>query len=363
MLETVREYAIDRLQQAGEAEETYRAFADHWSNVISPLSADLKAGDPDATAMVEADNANIRAALAWALGGQPGQGFVDPADPTLGAQLCTAMGSYWALTQVREGSAWMTRALECAADEPAAVRAALSFLGGVLYDEEGRDAEAQASLTKAMELFREVGDRSGEARAVNSLGVVARGRGELDQARTFFRSGLELRQDLGMPISNTLNNLGVVATDAGDLEAARDYFQRELELDEAAGDRDGVATARSNLAGVALRSGDVETAEGFLRQSLPGFVEVADTVGIAEDLERFAEAALLREDLQRAAMLYAAATQYREEEGVPQPRIDRERQDELIADIRSRLAPEEFDVSWSRGQSMTSEAAVEEALA
>ena len=353
MLETVREYAVDRLTLADEAEGTYRAFASHWGQVIQELSADLTAGNPDAIATVEADNDNIRAALAWAFGGQSGQGFTDPANPALGAQICAAMGSYWALSHVREGSAWMTRALECAAGEPAQVQAMLRFRAGVLYDEEGRDGEAVASLTTAMGLFRQIGDRTGEARAVNSLGVVARGRGELERARSYLQASLALRQELGWGISTTLNNLGLVAMDAGDPDAARDYFLRELELDEAAGDREGIATARSNLAALALEADDVETAEAYLRQSLPTFAEIADTVGIAGDLEHSAETARLRNAAERAITLFAAATRYRQQEGIPQQKVDRERQDGLIEDLRSRVAAESFDAAWARGADLS----------
>ena len=103
------------------------------------------------------------------------------------------------------------------------MQATLRFRAGVLYDQEGRDGEAVASLTTAMELFQQVGDRTGEARAVNSLGVVARGRGELDRARSYLQASLALRDELGWGISTTLNNLGLVAMDAGDQDAARDH--------------------------------------------------------------------------------------------------------------------------------------------
>ena len=252
----------------------------------------------------------------------------------------------------------MARALECAAGEPAQMQATLRFRAGVLYDQEGRDGEAVASLTTAMELFQQVGDRTGEARAVNSLGVVARGRGELDRARSYLQASLALRDEPGWGISTTLNNLGLVAMDAGDQDAARDYFLRELELDEAAGDRDGIATARSNLAAVALEAGDVETAEAYLRQSLPMFAEIADTVGIAGDLEHFAETARLRNAAERAIALFAAATRYRQMEGIPQSKIDSERQDKLIADLRSRVAAESFDAAWEGGANLSINEAV-----
>jgi predicted ATPase len=361
MLETVREYAMERLKAEGEADATHGRAASHWLSLVAPIAEELHAGAPEALATVENDYDNIRGALHWALGGAPGQSWRDPSDAALGTKLSAAMGAFWQLTHVREGSAWMTRALECAIDQPAELRAALSFLAGVLYDGEGRVSDARASLTASLALFRETGDKGGEARALNSLGVVARGSGELEEARSLFEDGLKLRRELGMPITTALNNLGVVATDRGDLEEARDHYARALELDELADDRVGVATDRSNLAAVALRARDVAEAEAMLRQSLPGFAEAGDTVGIAEDLERWAEAALLRGELERAAVLFAAASALRQAEGIPQPAIDRRRQDGLIADLRTRLA-DPFPAAWERGEALSPEAAIAYAL-
>jgi predicted ATPase/class 3 adenylate cyclase/Tfp pilus assembly protein PilF len=361
MLETVREYALERLIAESEVDAVQRRAAAFWLGVFAPLGPDLHSGLPDALAAVEDDYGNIRAALAWELGGVPGQPFAEPADAALGAELCGALGPFWALSMVREGSGWMTRALQCAADQPTALRARLSFLAGVLFDQEGRDTDAEAILSHALALFQEIGDHVGEARATNSLGVVARGRGDLEDARARFEEGLRLRERLGMSITNTLNNLGVVATDQDRLDEARALFTRAIELDWAADDRVGVATARSNLAAVALRSGDVAGAEELLRRSLSGFIEAGDTVGIAEDLERSAEAAVLREQLERAATLYGAAAALRDDESIPQPPIDRERQDGLVRDLRARLG-EPFAAAWEHGGIMSRDSAVAFAL-
>jgi predicted ATPase/class 3 adenylate cyclase len=362
MLETVREYALERLVDEREVDAAYRRCASYWISIVDPLKSDLHAGDPDALRVVEGDYENIRAALGWALGGVPGRGYTDPADPLLGAGLSATLAPFWTLRHVREGSAWMARALECVKDQPLEMRAPLLFTAGVLSDLQGRDVEAEGSLVQALALYRQVGDEIGQARALNSLGVVARGRGDLDDARSRFEEGLELRGRLGMPVSHTLNNLGVAATDQGQFDEARQLFTRVLQLDEAANDRVGVATARSNLAAVALRSGDLSAAAEFLGQSLPGFVDAGDAIGIAEDIERYAEVAGAREDLDRAAMLFAAAAALRDAEGIPHAAVDRRRQATLLSDLRTRLGDRAFDNAWGRGEAMSRASAIALAL-
>lgn len=353
MLETVAEYARERLAQAAEAHAAQSRAAAYWIETVVPLRTGLTAGAPEALAVIEGDYTNILTSLAWALGGSLGRPHGDPADPALGAVLTSAMGSFWALRHVRDGSAWMARALECSTELQAELRAELSFQAGVVFDGGGRDTDAESNLRNALALFQQVGDRTGEARAANSLGVVARGRGDLQEARTRFEQGLSLRRELGMPLSNALNNVAVVATDLGDYESARRVFAQALELDLAANDIEGVATGRSNLAAVALRTGNAAGAAELLALSLPGFIEAGDLIGVAEDFERFAELAMLREEFQRAAVLFGASSALRQEEGIPQPKIDLRQTEGLVADVRARLGEAAFSAAYARGELMS----------
>ncbi len=355
MLETIREYAVDRLGACEDAEEICRAHAEYFLGIAR--EAEAAYDGPDAVAAVnrlEQEHDNLRSALEWALG----------SDPALGAGLAAELGGFWYRhTHVVEGAAWLERAAAVDDGSDPQRRARILHHLGVLSDLK-RAPDAARYLEEAIELYRGTDDVARLTRAMNSLGIVARNGGDLRRSRQLLEECLAMRRQLGEPglISVTTCDLGVVAVDEGDLDAAEAYFRESLEIDRETGDEPGVAVNIGNLGWVELARGRVEAARPLVREALQRFDEVGDREGLAEALEQ--SAVLVGRDgrPEAAARIAGSAAGLREAIGVPPASdYDRERLEQGLEPVRSALG-DAFAAAFAEGRALDDAAAVAQAL-
>ncbi len=355
MLETIREYAVDRLGACEDAEEICRAHAQYFLGIAR--AAEAAYDGPDAVAAVnrlEQEHDNLRSALEWALS----------SDPALGSELAAELGGFWYRhTHAVEGGMWLARAAAAADGSDPLLRARILHNLGVLTDLQ-RGPEAARYLEEAVALYRETDDLRRLTRSMNSLGIVTRNSGDLPRARELLEECLAMRRELGDRglISVTTCDLGVVAVDEGDLDAAEAYFRESLEIDRETGDEPGVAVNVGNLGWVALARGRVEEARPLVREALRGFDEVGDREGLAEALEQ--SAVLVGRDgrPEVAARIAGSAAGLRETIGVPPASAyDRERLEQGLEPVRSALR-DRFDAEFAEGLALDTDAAVAQAL-
>ena len=142
---------------------------------------------------------------------------------------------------------------------------------GVLLDQQADKQGAAVVLEEAIELFRQVGDRAGLARALNSLGSASRTVGSTTRARELFEEALRIRAELGDDdgISVTTFNLAQLAMDDGDFATARRLFERSNQIDTALGEEWGAAIGSLGIATAAVAEGDLEVAAPRLRCRRP----------------------------------------------------------------------------------------------
>jgi tetratricopeptide (TPR) repeat protein len=323
--------------------------------------------ESDAALRLAADQDNLRAALRFTLGGGPGapQPGEEPADGELGLRLAIGLGPFWLLSGAREGSAWLERAIHVARAHSHQLQAKVYFWSGVLLDIQFREEEAERCLLESLARVRQFSDPPFEARLLNSLGVVARSRGELERAHDLLDESLALRTGMeGAPgVATVLNNLAVVAVDEGDLDAARGHLERALDLERVGGNLEGIATCLGNLASVALRGGDVRRARPLIAESLHNFVRIGDRLGIAEDLEHAADAASQLGQPDRAAQLFGAAETMRASEGLYRTDVDAAHYRELVDRVRGELGQAAYAQAFTAGCAMSRDAAISAALA
>jgi predicted ATPase/class 3 adenylate cyclase len=362
MLSTIREFALEQLgANPLEDVETRRRHAAHWLALAERLAPDLERGTDAALRLID-EQENLRTALRYTLGtdaGHPAQA------PDIGLALTIALGRFWTLNAAREGSVWLERAVAVAADADLLTQGQLYFWSGVLLDEQFRGDEAERCLQEALMRFRDLNDRHWQARVLNSLGVVARSKGELDRARNLLSQSLAIRREIGPEerLAAVLSNLGVVAADEGHLEDAKGFLEASLEIDRRTGNLDGIATGVGNLGGVAMRLGNLDEGERMIAESLRLFARVADVLGIADDLEHAAEAAALRSQHARAARLLGAVETIRLKEGLRMPEVDVKRYRAIADGIRDALGLDAYAKAYNSGCTLTRDTAVEEAIA
>jgi tetratricopeptide (TPR) repeat protein len=184
---------------------------------------------------------------------------------------------------------------------------ALGNLGVVAFDR--GDDQAAALLEESLALAREIGDQVLIATALNDLGIAARGRGDLDRAEPLYQESLALRRRAGSgsEIARTLNNLGEIAIDRRDFVRAGQLFGESLSLYRDAGDRWGAAGALIGLAWATQLQGDAPRAAALLEESLSLYGEVGDRRSAALAALDLADALRDSGDLRKAVVQYRDA--------------------------------------------------------
>lgn len=275
MLETIREYALELLGSGPEYEPTCRAHAHYFLALAERAEPELT-GPEQARWLdrLEAEHDNFRAVLAWA----EATGGVE-----LGLRLGAALWRFWAArAYLREGRSRLA-ALAALPGERTAARARALSGEAILASEMADFRAARPLLTESLAIWRELGDASGAAVALNHLGWAAAQSGEYAHARALSNEALALNRSLGETrgVAVSLNNLGFVAHYEGDYARARVLHEESAALRRELGDRRGYAFALTNLAWAEQGAGAREQAAARLEEALAILTELEDKQLIA----------------------------------------------------------------------------------
>ncbi|MGH3144794.1 MAG: hypothetical protein ACRDTR_03235, partial [Rubrobacter sp.] len=361
MLEPVRQYAWEKLEESGESEEVRRRHAGHYLALGERAGSKLKGPEqPTWLGRLETELGNLRAAIRWSIE----RGETEA--------LARTAWSMWKFCSLRghqdEGRRWMEEALARASDPlPASVRARLLYvaatLGQGLRDFESTRPLAEESLT----LFRRLEDKHGMADALGTAGLIAFGQERYEEGLAYLEESVDVNLELGRKRAAGAM-LGYAATGPllqGDLTRARRLAERALSLvRESQGARDVVYVALHPLAAVARAEGDHEGAARLLEESLMLSAEIENESNVAYCLEGLATIAADEDELERAARLWGAAETLLEKiEILTYPHaFDRSLHQRQVADARARLEAEVWKGAWAQGRAMTLEQAVEYAV-
>jgi predicted ATPase/class 3 adenylate cyclase len=357
MLETIREYAAERLEEAGQAEAQRAAHAGHYLAFAKRAAPELRRSAAAVwVGRLERDHDNVRAALRWALGS---------GEHETALRLAVAVLMFWYTRgYLTEGRRWLDAGMAAGAAVPAELRASALSAMGILAWEQGDLAQAAALYQDALMLQRELGDRAGSARTLGNLAWVALHEGDLERAAPLCEESLALframEDDTGTAIA--LNRLGSLARQRGDLEAARAAYEESLALRRAAGDPRGVAVVTDNLARLALAQGTYERARALFQESLVSARRLGDREGLTSVLEGLAELAVAMGQHEPAATLLASAGRLRIEIAAPVRPVDRAEHEGLLRAVRDALSAAAHAAAWAKGETMTDEQAAAYAL-
>jgi predicted ATPase len=315
--ELVRQYAGEKLEQAGEVEGTKNKHVMYYLGLVEAAEPMLhSAARGSWLEPLDREYDNLRTALAWS------QGPLGSAET--GLRLAAAMGGFWwAHGYLREGRAWLVAALtQPGADAPSLARArALHWAGSmasfqgdiearrVCLDEclalyrvlgdrrrsaglladlgiitlwEGDHTQAAALFEESLALFRELGDRSGIAYVQQGIATIARDQCDFDRAHALYAESLAVWRDLKdkSVIADALNIMGDAMRQQGDYIRAAAVYQEALALSEEAGDLFHITLVRSNLGRVAHAQGDDAQALALLEASVAWFRDAGHTWGL-----------------------------------------------------------------------------------
>jgi len=294
MLETIREYALDRLEADGELSNMRRRHAAYYLALAETAAPELQGPRQiDGFARLEANHANLCVALEW----------FATVDAASGLRLANALhGFWWMRCYLAEGRMWLERMLAQVA-EPSLLRASALSGAGLLAYRQGDYVASQAFHTKSLDIWRLFDDRSGIAISLDALGHVALHRGDYALARSLFEDSLDLSQQLGdrRAIAGAYRALGLVAAHQCNDERAVPLYNDSLAIARAIDDRHGIAITLSNLGDVLRCRQEYAQAAQRYAESLPLFRELGDQHGIAWGLHNLGHIALAEGDAPRAA--------------------------------------------------------------
>ena len=391
LLETIRQYAHEKLEQSGEVKETRNRHLNYFVQWAENADPCLGGGEQILWLQrFEIEHDNLRAALEWS------QAASETGE--LGLRLAAASGSFWGLhDHISEGRMRLATALankgaqgqtlaradalhracllafyqsdysvtRTLAEEsldisgkqgPAGrlgVANALEMLAEVA-SETGDYSTAFKLYEKALLLYREVGNLGSIGATLKMLGWSAMRTGDYGQARLWLEEALVVCRQTGdlHQITSTLAGLGELATRTGHYKSADGLLEESLNICRRIGEKWNIAIVLGSLGWAALRRQDFGKMRELLRESLSIRRETGDRGGMAWCLEKLAEAASLQGGQQKAARIFGAASALRAPVGSVIDPADIPDHDRLVSELQTALGKEAFAVAWAEGKSM-----------
>jgi predicted ATPase/DNA-binding SARP family transcriptional activator/DNA-binding CsgD family transcriptional regulator len=361
MLEPVRQYAREKLDRAGEAEEARRRHTDFFLDLAERAEPELMGPRPAPwLGRLAEEHDNIRAALSWALGPAAAEDRTE-----VGLRTAAALERFWLVHGPSEGRGWLERGLAKGGASPDVRARALGQAGWIALFQGSQD-RAIAMLEESLVLFKELGDRAGMATSLTNLGFAVAHSGDSRRVAAMREEAEALRREPleKHTLAHLLHFLAMAALDAGDLEQALALPAQSLRLHRELEDIRGTAMSLTALGMITLEADETERAEGFFVEGLKLLRRMGEKMGIAYCLLGLAGVAGEQARPERAARLWGAAEALRENIGMDLSPFDRthSRYEERLASARSVMDEESWEAAWAEGRAMSPEAAIEHAL-
>lgn len=317
-LETVRQYAQDRLRERGEWEETRRAHRAFYLQLAEEAAPQLRGPDQKRWLdRLETEIDNLRAAL-LSCEDKPQRDEEEAEMVQRTETYLHISGLLLPLWQMRghlsEGRKWLDGALRQwkglelngHINAPATPKGEALWAAGVLAYHQSDYNVAQALAEESLVIRRQLGNPEDIAACLNSLGNVAMQRGDGVAATALFRESLSIRRQTGnqQGIASTLNNLGIVIRNQGNHGEATTLFEESLTIRRQLGNPEDIATSLKSLASVATFQGNYTDAVVLLEESLTIFRLLQDQHGIAYTLRDLGSIALMQRDFGLAQTLF-----------------------------------------------------------
>jgi predicted ATPase len=280
MLETIREYAVERLERLLDVEDLSRQHAKYFLKLAETAESHLRGTERLLWRQrLEADYDNLRMALIWS---QSAANRVD-----IGLGLASALGGFWITSgQWTEADYWINGMLAHShqASTPALVKAYL--MAGHLHFLHSDDSQADAFLEHGLRLALEINDKPNSARILQLRCRIATTRHQYDRAVEFGNQSLSLFRELGdqLGIAQTISDLGMLLLEQGNCAQAATLVEESLALYRALGDLHGIAAALNGLGEIARADGDVSNAARYYAESFGLWQAQQDPFGMITSL-------------------------------------------------------------------------------
>ena len=310
MLETIREYALDRLEESGEEDVLRRAHAEYHLRLAQAIDAEILGPTQDALLeQLEREAANMRVSLSWFLGHAPERAL----------SLTLLLDPLWTVRgHLREGGRWYDEGLAKAPAAEVALRASALRQAGDIVRMLGDEPRALTLYDESLSLETELDRKPGIADALLSLGR------EQESLAIFEEIGDE------RGIASALHHLGGKELEAGDYTQAREAFEQAVSIRRRLASTWALAPSLHSLGDCELLDGRVSEARARYRESLELSLELQSPRMIAYCLAGLASVAAIDGRPETAGLLWAAVEATEQEHGFRLLGVDRERYEMLL---------------------------------
>jgi non-specific serine/threonine protein kinase len=401
MLETLRQYAKEKLEESGEAHLFFKAHLEYFLKLAEDAEMLINGVDQmKGIRHLENELDNLRKALNWSK--------VNSFSRIAGIKLGTALWLFWKRSlRAGEGLMFLTHLLEKvsteAVEEDDIYADALSAAGALAYIQSDF-ITAERYHKASLDIYRKLGNGNGIASSLQGLGNIALSQGIYESAQTLYQESLEVWKKMGMkifmagPFVNlgfiaysegkynlahsfaedgkkifqefdnkagigfSLNLLGNIAYRQGDLHAARKHLEGSITIYRQAGDQFGEANAINSLAGVTLIEGNIDAASILCLNSLALLRKGGATESIVYCFETIAAIAIVRGQLLISAKIFGAAAAIRNNIKLALAPIDLPTYEHRIITLRDLLGEADLIAAWEAGLTLTMDEAVELAM-
>jgi len=399
MLETVHEFAREKLGQSAEEQKIKQVHAQYFLTLAEEAPPELRGPDQlEWLERLEAEHDNMRAALSWAL---------ERKEVEVSLRLGGALSWFWSVRgYYSEGRRWLEEALAIdgrvspevramalagvgllasgqgdynrakeayeeglellAHEEMEAREAKLCLLAGLGWVAWEREEHSQATelYEESLALSREMRDTWWLATSRLNLAMVTHSRGDSERATELYDESMDLFREQGdkLSLAYCLNNLAMLVYSQGDLGRAAKLTEESVALLRELGARGDVALNLCNLGWMALLQDDLGRAADLYRESLSLSWDAGLNPLIQSVFEGFACVAGAKGEAERAARLWGAAQALHETKGIPRDTDFLAEADARISAVRSGMGEEAWGEAWRKGPAMTLDEAVSYAL-
>jgi predicted ATPase/class 3 adenylate cyclase len=358
MLETVRQYAREKLEESGGVDAARERHVAYYVRFADAARVELVGPEQGAwLTRLDAELDNLLAAHAWCErtsgGAQTGLQLVFSIKFYLLNRGLLALGERLSIEALARPQAQVDATWRCRG---------LAVAGQFLFYR-GRYREARQYLAGSLALARELDDRSRIASALQPLGMACLGDGDLSSARAYLQQAVELaaRHSNERTLAAALNALAQLYRVEGRLDEAEPLCERVLEIARGLGDQDSIAIALLNKAMLAISRGDSDG----VTQTLLDVLDIAVAIGSRpvgqSAFEVVSAYAYLRGDAMTAARLFGAAELQAQKTGLHRDPADEAFLSPLIERIRAALGDAAYAEAESAGRNLTYEEAIDAA--
>jgi predicted ATPase/DNA-binding SARP family transcriptional activator len=346
MLETVREFASNRLERAGEVKTITRRHAEHYLTVVERAAPYLRTPDQRRWIVwVGEEYDNIRVALDWALAN----------DSTRGLQMAAALENFWFHGRQNEGRFWLSRTLQATQGAGGGARANALYVASWLCWMQGDYASAQRTAEELIAISTRAGDQFNRGRGRRYMALLAYSREDRDLASKYFAEALPDLRTAGTPweLAIALNDYSLLLHDFGRTEDAQVALEEGVALAKEAADPWLLGLVTDTVATFAMLRGNVREARRLWHECLQMADQVGDQWTATFIVDGLASVALQDGQAERALCLLGASSALRASMGAtPTPLVQRA-VDEVDAESRARLDPQGAEAARERGRRLS----------